>query len=58
MKLLHQSVIVILLSTGISPGVYAGEVYKTVDKDGNVVYSHTGYRKGDEKKVEKKFPKT
>jgi len=39
MKLLDQSVFVILLSAGISLGVHAGEVYKTVDKDGNVVFS-------------------
>jgi len=39
MKLLNQTIFVILLSAGISLGVHAAEVYKTVDENGNVVFS-------------------
>ena len=39
MKQLNLFVFKLLLITGISLAVHAGEVYKTVDENGNVVFS-------------------
>lgn len=39
MKLFNQIILLILFSACIPLGVHAGEVYKTVDKNGNIVFS-------------------
>ena len=39
MKLFNQIIFLILFSACVSLGVHAAEVYKTVDKNGNIVFS-------------------